>query len=248
MVLVPESFNKQRPRGGGRGRGPLWLWLLGGAVALVVLVVALVRAFPETAGDGFVQVDLVWSVVLLVVLGGSLIVHVRARPGQAARHAAVWIALAAVLLLGYSFRHEFAMVKDRLVGELLPHKGVPGDGTISLSARQGGHFVAEALVDGVAIRFLVDTGASDVVLSPSDAERLGFDLKRLDFNRPYATANGVVWGAPVKLGRVAIGPVALENIAASVNGADLRNSLLGMSFLGRLSGYSVDGGRLTLKQ
>ena len=98
------------------------------------------------------------------------------------------------------------------------------------------------------IRFLVDTGASDVVLSPSDARKLGFDPDHLKFTRPYNTANGVVWGASVTLNRVAIGPVALDGVAASVNGAAMGQSLLGMSFLGRLSGYAVENGRMTLRQ
>ena len=101
-------------------------------------------------------------------------------------------------------------------------------------------------MNGVALRFLVDTGASDVVLGPADARRLGFDVAALDYSRRYRTANGVVFGAPVTLDRVRVGPIALDDVRASVNGAEMARSLLGMSFLGRLKGYEVSDDVLTL--
>jgi len=106
--------------------------------------------------------------------------------------------------------------------------------------------VVEALVDGEPVRFLVDTGASDVVLSPADARRIGFDPAQMSFTRTYNTANGLVQGAPVRLGAVEVGPIRIEDVRASVNGADMRRSLLGMSFLSRLGGYEVSEDALTL--
>ena len=118
---------------------------------------------------------------------------------------------------------------------------------VAISAGQHGHFVLEADVDGQGIRFLVDTGASDVVLSSFDARRLGFNIEHLSFTQTYRTANGIVKGAPVRLGRVTIGPIVVRDVRASVNGAAMKRSLLGMSFLSRLSGYEVSRGRLVLK-
>ena len=137
---------------------------------------------------------------------------------------------------------------DRLAAELLPHQGLVSDAAISFRANAQGHFVVEADVDGTALRFLVDTGASDVSLSPADAERLGFDLAELDYTRRYRTANGMIRGAPVRLSRVAIGPIVLDDVRASVNEAPMKHSLLGMSFLERLSGYEVASETLTLKR
>ena len=118
---------------------------------------------------------------------------------------------------------------------------------VVIRAGNHGHFVAEVTVDGTDVRFLVDTGASDVVLSPADAERLGFDPARLRFSKFYRTANGTVRGAPVRLSEMKIGPIRVTDVRASVNEADMNRSLLGMSFLNRLSGYAVEGGRLILK-
>jgi aspartyl protease family protein len=121
----------------------------------------------------------------------------------------------------------------------------PGDYVVDAGA--GGHFVIDAEVNGVPISFLVDTGASDVVLTQDDAEALGFQPRSLDFSQRYHTANGIVRAAPVTLRELRIGQFSLYELAAAVNEAPLGISLLGMSFLERLAGYEVDDGRLFLR-
>tara|TARA_R110000772_G_scaffold267933_2_gene393261 strand:- start:29083 stop:29754 length:672 start_codon:yes stop_codon:yes gene_type:complete len=216
-------------------------------LALGGLVLFLALQFPEALTTRGEQIQLTHALLLVAVIGGAAIAHGRFQARQALRHAAIWVGLGAVLLLGYSFRAEFLALGGRLTGELLPHRAqeAPG-GDVTIRAGAGGHFIAEATVNGVAIRFLVDTGASEVVLSPRDAERLGFNLKSLSFNRMYQTANGTVTGAPVRLEDIRIGAITVKDVRASVNGVAMKRSLLGMSFLGRLGGYRVDGNVLTL--
>ena len=84
--------------------------------------------------------------------------------------------------------------------------------------------------------------------SSADARRLGFDPDALAYTQVYSTANGTVRGAPVILREVAVGPIRVRDVAASVNDAPMAGSLLGMSFLGRLSAYEVSNGSLTLRQ
>jgi aspartyl protease family protein len=110
-----------------------------------------------------------------------------------------------------------------------------------------GHFVIEAEVNGVPVTFLVDTGASEIVLTTADAGRLGFDPHRLEFSQRFRTANGEVRGAPVKLRELRVGQFSLYDLDASVNAAPLPVSLLGMSFLQRLHGYRVEDRRLILE-
>ena len=151
--------------------------------------------------------------------------------------------------MGYAYRFEFSTVRDRFLGELVPGQRQEGTGgEIWFRVGGGGHFRLEAFVNDLPVQFLVDTGASDVVLAPADAVRLGFDLSQLNYSRRYQTANGIAKCAPVELGRVQIGPIGVRNIRAAVNGAPLRMSLLGVSFLERLSGYSVENGTLTLRR
>ena len=110
-----------------------------------------------------------------------------------------------------------------------------------------GHFVLEALVNGVPVAFLLDTGASDIVLTIADARRLGFSPQSLSFSQHYRTANGEVRGAPVRLRELRIGQFSLYDIDASVNEAPLTISLLGMEFLDRLRSYRVEDRRLILE-
>jgi aspartyl protease family protein len=216
-------------------------------LALGALLWWLADGFGAPGGDGE-PVYLTYHLLWLVALGGALIVHIRARPGTALKQAAVWVLVGAGLVLAYSFRDDALAIKDRIVAELLPYQGrVAADGQAVVFRRaRGGHFVVEADVDGVDMRFLVDTGASEVVLSPADAQRLGFDLDRLRFDRVFITANGRVKAASVMLARIAIGPIAVHNVRAAVNGVPMDVSLLGMSFLDRIGGYRVERDTLTL--
>jgi clan AA aspartic protease (TIGR02281 family) len=116
-----------------------------------------------------------------------------------------------------------------------------------VAAGSHGHFVIEAVVDGVPLTFLLDTGASDIVLTLDDARQLGFLPQTLEFSQRFRTANGEVRGAPVRLRELRIGQFSLYNLDASVNEAPLAISLLGMRFLDRLNGYQVEDGRLILR-
>ena len=118
--------------------------------------------------------------------------------------------------------------------------------TMAIPADRSGHFVVNGEVDGVSVRFLVDTGASDVVLSAEDAGRIGLRLRDRDYTAHYQTANGVAAFAPVTLREVSVGHASIRDVAAAVSSAPIGTSLLGMSFLRRLDGYAVEGDRLIL--
>jgi aspartyl protease family protein len=116
-----------------------------------------------------------------------------------------------------------------------------------VEADSSGHYLIEATVNGAPVTFLVDTGASDIVLTLDDARRVGLRPRSLEYTQRFATANGEVRGAPVVLREVRIGQARLFDVSASVNEAALDVSLLGMSFLEQLSGYEVERGRLILR-
>ncbi len=122
----------------------------------------------------------------------------------------------------------------------------PASRAFTIRASAGGHFMIEADVDGTDIRFMVDTGATEVVLTPKDAARIGFDLRSRNFTRQFNTAGGVIRAAPVTLRRIRIGQLVLRDVEAWVNEAPLFVSLLGMSVLKRLDGYEVQDGKLIL--
>ncbi|MDP6351930.1 MAG: TIGR02281 family clan AA aspartic protease [Alphaproteobacteria bacterium] len=228
-------------------RLPWWVWLVGAGAVLAAVLIWLDRRFPDVLSERDSQVNLVRALFVLGLVGGSVILHRRFKAHKALKYLAIWVLIGVALLLVYSFRHEADDLARRLAGELVPSAGTVAGGAVRFPASLGGHFMVEADVDGVAVRFMVDTGATDVVLSPADARRLGYDLDRLSFTRVYRTANGQVRGAPVRLGRVSIGPIVVDDVRASVNSAAMERSLLGMSFLNRLGEYTVSDDTLTLR-
>ncbi len=111
-----------------------------------------------------------------------------------------------------------------------------------------GHYWAEASVNGSRVKFLVDTGATAVALSLADATRLGISPSTLTYNRTVITADGKARAAAVQLASVAIGGARVENVDALVIEKGLETSLLGMSYLGRLSRFEATPQALILRQ
>ena len=116
-----------------------------------------------------------------------------------------------------------------------------------LRAGRNGHFTLEAEVDGTPIDFLVDTGATTVVLSPRDASRVGLNPATLDYNAVFETGNGHTRLALVTLDELTIDSLDLYDVEAAVNTSPMSMSVLGMSALKRLDGYEVDGNRMILR-
>lgn len=108
----------------------------------------------------------------------------------------------------------------------------PGGRSIVLSMGQGGHFLAQGTVNGRTQRFMVDTGATTVAMSRSDAERLGVDWRRGE-PLSMSTAGGVVDGHRVTLSAVKVGDVTVANVEAVVMPTAMPYALLGNSFLSR---------------
>ncbi|HEY8565129.1 MAG TPA: TIGR02281 family clan AA aspartic protease [Beijerinckiaceae bacterium] len=119
---------------------------------------------------------------------------------------------------------------------------------VTLSADLRGHYTVHPAVDGKRVRMMVDTGASIVALSHEDAQLAGVAVKPHQFTARISTANGIVSAAPIRLAEVRIGEIVVRNVEAVVlpKGA-LATSLLGMSFLKRIGGFEITGGRLTLR-
>lgn len=230
-----------------KGQKSPWIWCGILIIATGALVVWLNKRFPGSLSSQDNQIDLTRSVLVLAFVASSLFVHRRMDFKQMYRNIALWSAIAGIVFLGYSFREEAKWIGTRLYAELVPVSGQSGADSIRFAKSSNGHFLVEVSVDGIPIRFLVDTGASDIILSPADATRLGFELTALRYSKIYNTANGQVQAAPVDLAEMVVGPIHLKGIRASVNSVEMNISLLGMSFLNRLSGFEVSGDHLVLR-
>jgi len=121
----------------------------------------------------------------------------------------------------------------------------PSANTLVYRAGSDGHFVVPGTANGAPVRFLVDTGATLVVLTPSDARAAGIDPSALVFDKAMRTASGTVPAATTVLRDVRVGRISIGDVRAAII-ANAPQSVLGMSFLSRLKSFEMQQDRLTL--
>ena len=161
---------------------------------------------------------------------------------------AAWGAIGVALVALYAYRAEFAEVAHRVGEELDPHPLHLGPRGEVVVRRRGEEFIVPGKVNGHAIGFVFDTGASAVVLTAEDAAAAGLRFAEGDYQVSVTTANGAAQAAPVQLESVAVGPIVEHGVRALVaRPGALKESLLGMTFLERLKSFAVEGGKLVLK-
>lgn len=221
------------------------------AVALTAaLVFYLIDLYPGALADRDAQVSLAVKLTVLIFAVAALIAASRTqRLGSVLRGLLAWLGIGLVLVIGYSYWEEIAPVVRRVGGNLLPAEPrTIAPGTVALRADSSRQFRVVAEVNGQRVRFLVDTGASDVALTREDARRIGIDPDRLTYNLPYRTANGISYGAAIRLDRIKVGDITVDDVPGSVAGGELGQSLLGMTFLRRLAGFELRGDELILRR
>jgi len=124
----------------------------------------------------------------------------------------------------------------------------PADTRTVVLSTENGHFAAEGRVDGRPIAFMVDTGASQITLRASDADRLGYRPREQDYVIRISTANGEGRAASIEISRVEVGEIMVRDVPALVvPDSALSVNLLGMSFLSRVH-WSHERGQLVLEQ
>ena len=204
--------------------------------------------FPGRANSDFDTVQFINLAAFGVLIASGLIFARRITVRETVRNLSLWTGIAAVLVLGYSYQDEIRDAGMRVRAELVPSYAVTRNPKeLVITADEDGNFVVYGRVDGAPVKFVVDTGASDIVLSPQDAKRLGIDLDGLNFTSQFETANGIGRGAPSTVESLAIGPIRLEHVPVSINEAPMASSLLGLAFLRQLDSYTVTGRKLTLR-
>lgn len=159
-----------------------------------------------------------------------------------------WGGLGLILVLGYTYKHDLVQAGYRVLGALAPGMAVSQpDGTILIVRDAGGHFVVDGRTNDSRTRFLLDTGASAVVLTFDDAKKAGIRERDLSFSVPVSTANGRTLLAPVRIRSLTIGDHTLRNIRGFVaRDGSLETSLLGMTALDRLRSWRIEGDRLIM--
>lgn len=180
----------------------------------------------------------------LVLLGAVLLTYMlvanRDRLGLVLRQALLWglIFMGAIAAVGL-----WGDIRD----DVLPRQSVSiSEGRVEVPRAPDGHYYLTLEINQRDLRFVVDTGATDMVLSRGDAERAGVDPDALSYLGRARTANGVVRTARVTLERVAIGGIVDRDVDAWVNEGEMNISLLGMSYLQRFARIEIERDRLIL--
>lgn len=227
-------------------------------IAIAILGIGLVLLLVnDSSGEvfGIANDDFgrfVYLGALVVVIGAGMLTR-RVRLSDTLRQAALWLLVILVLVAGYQYRYELQDVVSRLTAGFVPGSPLSvtdSDGRISVTLEKApnGHFEARMLINDTTIRAMVDTGATTTVLTAADAAAAGYDPKTLNYNVPIYTANGRAQAARITADRVAVGEIERERLPLLVAEAGmLGQSLLGMNFIGSLSGFDVRGDRMILR-
>ena len=192
---------------------------------------------------GGMNTDQIMQMTYLGLLGGAIAVSYfvsqRGQMGKAAQQASIW----GLIFVGVI---AAAGMWNDIRGTVSPQQSVAVGGDVVLPRQADGHFYARLEVNGQPLTFMVDTGASQMVLSRDDAARAGIDTAGLRYLGQASTANGIVRTAQVTLDRVSLGTVTEADVPAVVNDGAMEGSLLGMSYLRNFSNIQIRDNELIL--
>jgi aspartyl protease family protein len=224
------------------------LWIL---LAILTVVMIVLIAQQDGTIAGLSQSDLaslVVKIVLIVFVGALVMTLFRERLSHAIESALIWVVIALLLAVGYTYRFELRDVADRVMAELVPGRAASRGRVVEIARTGGGNFPVVTQVNGARIAMLLDTGASSIVLTQEAAKAAGLPLEVLSYTVNVDTANGRARAAPVTLDSVAVGNIVERQVPALIaQPGQLRTNLLGMSFLNRLEGWEVRGDKLMMR-
>lgn len=197
--------------------------------------------------DGMDKANAIYlSIILVVVLIGSASLR-RMGPGRAIGMAAAWIAMFAVIIIATTYSDDSKAIFGRFIGEVDPARGRVQGREFHIRSRSDGHFWVRAEINDASVLFLIDTGASGIVLTADTAARIGIDVDTLVFDQMARTANGTVRGASTRVAKLEVGPIVRTDMPVSVTLGELDTNLLGMTFLRTLGGWRVEGDSLIMR-
>ncbi len=192
-------------------------------------------------GDELAQLG--YLSILGIVIVAYFIIANRRAIGKVARFAALWglIFIGVIAVGGLWEDVERNVTSRQAVFD-------DGNGRIEIPKARDNHYHLEIQVNGEPVRFIVDTGATGIVLTRKDARRVGINPNRLAYMGKASTANGVVRTALVRLAEMEVGAIRDVNVAAWVNEGDQEKSLLGMEYLNRFDQITISGDTMILER
>lgn len=185
--------------------------------------------------------QMTYLMLLGAAIGGSYIVANRSNLGKMAQQAAIWVLIFIGVIGAYGLWGDIS-------NDVNNRQAIVSDTRVEVPRSFDGHYYLTLEINDTPVRFVIDTGASQVVLSQEDARRVGLDPAALDYLGSASTANGVVRTAPVVLDQVSLGAVEDRNLRAVVNGGQMEDSLLGMTYLGLYDRIEITNDQLVLNR
>jgi len=183
---------------------------------------------------------LIYLGLLALVVGGSVFLAARRNSAHMASQAAIWVLIFLGVIAARGLWNDISH-------EVIPRQAAFEQGSrVEVPVSRDGHYYLTLELNETPVRFVVDTGASDMVLSRTDATRIGINPETLAYVGTAMTANGRVATAPVRIDSVVLGGVEDRNVRATVTDGGLEESLLGMGYLSRFSSLEIRRDMLVL--
>jgi aspartyl protease family protein len=225
------------------------LWTL-----LAILTAILCLLVVE--GDGTIAarqkppdlITLMVKIALGMFVGAVVLMLLRRRLSRVLETAMVWVALAALLAVGYGFRGELREVTDQAIADYIPGRAASRPRVVEITRGGQGNFAVAAHLGSARVSMVLDTGASSVVLTQDAARAAGLPVEVLTYTVAIDTANGRTRAAPVTLNSIKVGGIVEHSVPALIaQPGQLRTNLLGMTFLNRLESWEVRGDKLVMR-
>ncbi|MEM1351978.1 MAG: TIGR02281 family clan AA aspartic protease [Pseudomonadota bacterium] len=192
--------------------------------------------------DSFDTGRLIYLILLGLMVVGWFFAQGRANWNKTLQHVAIWAFIFGGMIVGYGLWNDIQQTVQ-------PRQAVFADANrVEVPRHPSGHYFIRANVNGVPVDFVLDTGATEMVLTQADARRIGIDPANLNYVSRAMTANGEVRTAPVELATVSLGPFTDEDVRAVVNAGEMSQSLMGMTYLQHWGRIEIAGGVLTLER
>ncbi|MBT0956525.1 TIGR02281 family clan AA aspartic protease [Alphaproteobacteria bacterium KMM 3653] len=192
--------------------------------------------------DSYKFASLAYLVILIIAFGSWFFVSGRQNWNKTAQQAAIWGLIFLGVIAAYGMWND---ISRTVTGRAAVYAD---EGRVVIPQSADGHYYLTLRVNGAAVEFVVDTGATDMVLSRADAQAAGLDPAGLAYIGSARTANGAVSTAQVRLDTVALGEIVDEDIRAVVTDGEMFGSLLGMGYLNLWQRIEFGDGQMVLQR
>lgn len=193
------------------------------------------------------NINLVFAIGALVLVGSALFSR-RIGFGEIVRTALSWVAIFAIFIVAFSYKTELLGVWNKVTGELTGahEQQIVGD-TLKIRQSADGHYWADAEVNGIPVRFLIDSGATTTAMTLKTAQAAKVDINEGGFPTYLSTANGTVEAQRGTIQSLRVGPIAASDLPIVVAEAFGDSNVIGMNFLSEMKSWRVEGQEMILE-